>query len=82
MDMEELELTYARNVKWEKHFIKESGIFLESLHLPALQGSCTISNIFPRGKYSIHPYKDLYVNVHSIFVIAQNWKEPKYPLIG
>lgn len=69
------------NVKWYRHSGKQFGSFLKKWNL-SLRYYLSITTLGFVPEKQICSHKNLYMNDLSSFVIAPNWKQPRYPLIG
>lgn len=70
--------TAYRNVKWYNDCGKQSGSFLNYKAYTYHMVYPFHYNMFPYRNESIHPQKDLYINVQSsLIAIAPNQKQPK-----
>ena len=83
--MEQPEFSYiaGRAVKWYNHLGNQLGSFLKLIiHFP-YDPATLLMNIYARQMktyvYEKNLFKDFTV---ALFIIVQNWKQPKCPLSG
>lgn len=79
----ELPKVASVNIKWENNFGKPFGISYQFKHAATFESSSYAPGCFPKRNENICPQKAFSrMFIVDLFIIANNWKQPKCQSMG